>query len=186
VASGAAAVHNAAMEPTHSALILPVGEAEPAVAAHRDRLDAAAAWGVPAHITVLFPFLPPARIDAHVLGVLTRVAASVPAFFLSLDSVGWFGDRVVWLSPTPAEPIRALTAAVTAHFPGLLPYEGAFDDVVPHLTIGHDHPLPVLKAAAEDVAAHLPIRGRAAALRLTAGRPEPGEPWQTLAELPLG
>ncbi|SNY45202.1 2'-5' RNA ligase family protein [Paractinoplanes atraurantiacus] len=174
------------MEPTHSALILAVGEAEPVVAAHRERLDAAASWGVPAHITVLYPFLPPAEIDEHVLTALTGVAASVPAFFCTLERVDWFGDNVVWLAPAPATPIVTLTAAVTARFPEILPYGGEFTDIVPHLTIGHDHPREVLEAAAADITAHLPIHARVSSLRLIAGRPSPGPGWQNLAEFPLG
>ncbi|MFC3742082.1 2'-5' RNA ligase family protein [Paractinoplanes deccanensis] len=173
------------MTPTESALILAIGEAEPAVAAHRERLDRAAGWGIPAHITVLYPFLPPHEIDDRATAALTGVAASVPAFFLTLQRVSWFGDRVVWLAPTPATPIVTLTAAVTARF-GLLPYGGEHDDVIPHLTIGHDHPRPVLEAAAADVTRHLPVHARVTSMRLIAGRPEPGEPWQTLAEFPLG
>jgi hypothetical protein len=32
---------------------------EPAVSRHRARLDRAAAWGVPAHVTILYPFVTP-------------------------------------------------------------------------------------------------------------------------------
>ncbi|XVU30328.1 2'-5' RNA ligase family protein [Actinoplanes sp. CA-054009] len=174
------------MEPTHSALILAVGEAEPVVSAHRERLDAAAGWGVPAHITVFYPFLPPAELDEHVLAALTGLAASVPAFFCTLERVDWFGDNVVWLAPAPATPIVTLTAAVTARFPRIRPYDGQFTDIVPHLTIGHGHPRPVLEAAAAEVTRHLPIHARVDALRLIAGRPEPGPSWPTLAEFPLG
>ena len=39
-----------------SGLIIEVPEAETAVAAWRERLDPQAVLGVPAHITVLFPF----------------------------------------------------------------------------------------------------------------------------------
>ncbi|MFF5077699.1 2'-5' RNA ligase family protein [Actinoplanes sp. NPDC000266] len=174
------------MEPTHSALILAVGEAEPAVSAHRERLDAAAGWGVPAHITVLYPFLAPHDLDEQVLAALTGVAASVPAFFCTLERVDWFGDNVVWLAPAPATPIVTLTAAVAARFPQVQPYGGQFTDIVPHLTIGHDHPRDVLQAAAADVTRHLPIHARVDALRLITGRPEPGRSWHTLAEFPLG
>ena len=174
------------MDPTHSALIVTVPEAEPAVGRHRDRLDRAASWGVPAHVTVLFPFLPPARIDEKVLDVLGRVAAGVPAFFLTLDRLGWFGQRVVWLAPDPAEPFQQLTAAVTARFPEALPYEGAFAEVIPHLTIGEDHPVETLTAAGEAVRPHLPIRARVDTLRLVTGRREPGESWLTRALFPLG
>ena len=47
-----------------SGLIIEVPEAEPAVRWHRERLDANAPLGIPAHITVLFPFMPPEMIDA--------------------------------------------------------------------------------------------------------------------------
>ena len=110
------------MEPSRSALIVAVAEAEPVVAAHRDRLDLAASWGVPAHITICYPFLPPADLDEQVLAGLRRVAAAVPAFFCKLTEVSWFGERVVWLAPDPAEPFRALTAAGVARFPAARPY----------------------------------------------------------------
>src|SRR5689334_4891443 len=96
LAPGRPGHNNAAMEPTQSALIIAVAEAEPAVAAHRERLDRAASWGVPAHITVCYPFLPPAQIDGHVLAGLRQAAAAVPAFFCTLSTVGWFGERVVY------------------------------------------------------------------------------------------
>jgi hypothetical protein len=40
-------------DPTQSAVLVPVPEAERVVSRHRGRLDAAAALGVPAHVTVL-------------------------------------------------------------------------------------------------------------------------------------
>ena len=52
---------------TQSAVIVAIPEAEAAVAALRLRLDPAAAWGVPAHVTVLYPFLPPDEIDGRAL-----------------------------------------------------------------------------------------------------------------------
>ena len=171
----------AAVEPTRSALIVPIPEAEPAVAELRSRLDSSAAAGVPAHVTVLFPFLPPEQLTPQALAAVRLIAAGVPRFFLTLDRVGWFGDRVVWLSPTPAEPFRELTTRIAARFPRAQPYGGQFPEVVPHLTVGHDHPRPALTAAAAEVEPHLPIRARVASLRLIAG-----EPWHTLAEFPLG
>jgi 2'-5' RNA ligase len=174
------------MEPTHSALIVPIPEAEPVVGAHRDRLDESASWGVPAHVTVLYPFLAPADIDDKVLDILRRVVAGVPAFFLTLDEVRWFADRTVWLRPSPGEPFRQLTAGVAAHFPGHQPYGGAFDEVIPHLTVAEDGPADVLTATAEALRPHLPIRARVDAVRLITGREEPGGSWTTRAVLPLG
>lgn len=56
----------------HSGLIMEVPEAEPAVARHRERLDASAPLGVPAHITVLFPFMAPATIGPALRGPVRR------------------------------------------------------------------------------------------------------------------
>ena len=43
---------------------------------------------------------------------------------------------VVWLAPEPAEPFIALTELLAAAFPDHPPYEGAHDEIVPHLTLG--------------------------------------------------
>jgi hypothetical protein len=47
---------------TESAVLVPIPAAERVVSTHRSRLDGAAALGVPAHVTVLFPFVPPSAI----------------------------------------------------------------------------------------------------------------------------
>ena len=51
-----------ALDTTDSAVVIPVPEAEAVVGPHRARLDPFAAWGVPAHVTVLAPFVPPHAI----------------------------------------------------------------------------------------------------------------------------
>ena len=174
------------MTPTQSALIVAVPAAEPAVAGLRARYDRAASWGVPAHITVLFPFLAPALIDDAVLATTFEAVASVPRFELTLRRTAWFGDKVLWLAPEPAEPLRALTTAVWQRFPQTPPYEGAFGDVVPHLTVADGHPREVLAQVEHAVAAHLPIRQSVETVRLITGRREAGGTWHTVAELPLG
>jgi hypothetical protein len=68
-----------------SALLVPVPAAEPAVGQHRARLDEAARDGVPAHITVLYPFLPPAGIDKTLLAALGRLFAGRTVFGFTLD-----------------------------------------------------------------------------------------------------
>jgi hypothetical protein len=39
-----------------TALIVAVTAADPLVTVHRQRFDVTAGWGVPAHLTVLYPF----------------------------------------------------------------------------------------------------------------------------------
>ncbi|MEU4426056.1 2'-5' RNA ligase family protein [Actinoplanes sp. NPDC024001] len=174
------------MEPTLSALAVLVPEAEPAVADLRERLDPIATQGVPAHITVLIPFLPPNELTPHVLAAVRHVVAGVPRFFLTLDKVGWFGERVLWLNPSPAEPFRELTHRLAGRFPRVQPYGGEFAEVVPHLTIGHDQPYEVLTAAAAQVQQRLPIHAWVSTVHLLVGRPEPDASWVRLTDFPLG
>ncbi|UWP78487.1 2'-5' RNA ligase family protein [Dactylosporangium fulvum] len=166
-----------------TALIVVVPEAEPVVGPLRAVLDPAASWGVPAHVTVLYPFLPPHRVDGTVLAALRDVVGATPRFGAALTRVAWFGDTVVWAAPEPDQPFRDLTTAVWRRFPETPPYGGAYDDVVPHLTIGDGAPGPRLEHAAAAVAPHLPIPFTVGAVRLISG--EPGELWETVTEFPL-
>lgn len=173
------------MEPMQSALVVVVPEAEAAVGSFRASLDRAAMWGVPAHVTVLYPFLPPVRLDEAALAEAGAAVAEVPAFTVTFRRVGWFGGTVVWLAPEPDEPFRRLTAAVWRRFPETPPYAGAYSDSTPHLTIGHDQPKELLDAAAAGVSAHLPVRAVVDAVHLLHGSKEPGS-WHRVAEFPLG
>ena len=113
-----------------------------------------------AHITLLAPFLPPERIDDGVLAELSRLFADVTAFDFELTEVCEFPDGPVYLAPEPAGVFRRLTFELHHAFPEFPPYGGAFDDVVPHLTV----PLAPTEDAAElrrALRATLPLAGHA-------------------------
>lgn len=169
-----------------SAVLVPVPEAELVIGRHRARLDRAAVWGVPAHVTVLFPFLPPPQITAATLAVLAEAVASVRAFDCEFPAIGWFGSHVMWLAPRPAGPFLALTRAVSAAFPGCLPYGGAYHDVVPHLTVGEQPAggAADLRAAEAELLPGLPVSARISQAWLMTGTAAPGS-WHPVAELPL-
>jgi 2'-5' RNA ligase len=167
-----------------SGLILEVAEAEPAVASHRQRLDANAGLGIPAHITVLFPFMPPEEISSPVLASLEGLFAAVSRFCFQLDRSDWFGTDVLWLGPHDPKPFQALTRTVTREFPAFLPYEGQFGEPVPHLTVGHGRPITDLRAAEQAVNAHLPIDARATAVTLMTQQSAAG-PWTRAATFAL-
>ena len=175
-------------------LLLPVPAAEPAVGRHRARLVESARGGVPAHITVLYPFLPPAGITEQLIASLGRLFAGFDAFEFTLDRVGWFGAEVVWLGPRDPAPFRALTSAAFAAFPCCPPYGGQHAQGLPpqpHLTIGKAGGQQALRTAAESVRPCLPIEATAAEVILMTG-PRPGTPgippgqWRTVAAFPLG
>ena len=61
--------------------------------------------------------------------------AEVPAFDIALVRVDRFEEHV-WLAPEPSERFVALTELTAARFPDWPPYDGAFEEVIPHLTVG--------------------------------------------------
>lgn len=166
-----------------SAVVVPVPEAEPLVARWRATWEPPAPPGVPAHITVLFPFLRPGRIDEEVLGLLTESAAGVEPFAFELTEVGRF-PQTVYLAPTPAEPFAVLTRRAWERFPERPPYAGRYPGVVPHLTVTTTPDEETLKRAAAEAVASLPITSRAEVMLLfeedAYGRYLPR------AEIPLG
>jgi 2'-5' RNA ligase len=172
---------------TASGVVVAVPEADPVVGQHRLQLDPAAARGVPAHVTVLYPFVPPPDLGIADFDRLAEVLSGFVAFDAVFPRVDWFGDAVVWLAPEPAEQFRRLTSVVGAAFPDLLPYGGEFDDVVPHLTIGGPSRGTVdeLRLAADAVAVQLPLRTRVQEVAVLAGSSNAGS-WRTVAHVPLG
>lgn len=166
-------------------MVVPVPAAEPVVSRHRQAFDVAAGWGVPAHVTVVYPFAPPAAIDSTTMDRLRSALASVPRFRATCATTGWFGDDVLWLAPEPAEMFQALTDAVTRAFPEYPPYEGVFDEVVPHLTVGHTATTDQLVEIERHVLPQLPIHLEVTAAELWCGSPTTGG-WWRVAELPLG
>lgn len=117
-----------------SALIVEVPEVEPLVSDWRSKHDWSAQHGVPAHITLLFPFVPSEKFDARLHADLRGLFTEHPAFSFRLSHVARFPE-VAWLAPRPAEPFTALIEAISAQYPEYPPYEGIHDEVIPHLTV---------------------------------------------------
>ena len=154
-----------------TALIVPVPEAEPHVRDLRLAHDWSAARGVPAHVTILFPFADTEELDeAAVADLISRF----PAFDFELDRVEQFPDGTTWLRPTPSSPFVDLTAAVWQRWPKHPPYEGLHDEVIPHLTLSET---PI------DVRMELPIAARAREVTLI--EEEPSGQWTARLHLPL-
>jgi 2'-5' RNA ligase len=172
---------------TETAVLVLVPEAEGAVAEHRQHRDMAASWGVPAHLSVVYPFVRPADVDEHVLAELAAAVGTVAAFDCVFQRTDWFADDVLWLAPEPDLPFRELIRAVVAAFPAHPPYGGVHGDPVPHLTIGERRlgSTAQLAAAERAVRPHLPVRARVDRAVLMAGRPERAS-WQRVAEFLLG
>ena len=124
-----------------TALICRVPEAERYIARYRERYDPSARRNVPAHVTVLYPFIAPDGIDDGVLARLREIAASMPCFDYRLSRTRRF-PAALYLDPEPGDSYAALMDAVFRAFPDYPPFEGKFDTVVPHVTVAlGDEPL---------------------------------------------
>jgi 2'-5' RNA ligase len=169
-----------------SALIVTVPEAEEAVALHRAQFDDSASFGIPAHVTVLFPFMPPSEVDAQAIGTLAAVISTIPSFNATFESTGWFGTHVLWLAPMPAAVFGALTTVVADAFPNYPPFGGRHEVVIPHLTVGHAVAAgSELREAEARVLSCLPIRANVTEVALWCGIDVPGG-WRHMMGFPLG
>ena len=110
-----------------------------------------------AHITVLYPF---ARLSSVTGGFMSRlrcIIGEIDPFEFELSTIGWFGERVLYLVPTPPEPFQRMTQLLSDNFPDHLPYRGEFEEIVPHLTISEHATLSRLRDAARTASGLLPI-----------------------------
>jgi 2'-5' RNA ligase len=159
-----------------------VPEAEPVVDHWRQRHDPAAPAGVPAHVTILYPFLALGRIDAAASSELRDLFGVRPAFALEFRRFGRFPDAV-YLDPEPSDPCRELTEAVAARWPEAPPYGGAFDVVVPHLTVAQTNDEETHARVEREVAPKLPVRSVVREVWLYA---YDGSRWTPHTAFPLG
>jgi 2'-5' RNA ligase len=154
------------MSPIESALMVLVPEAEPVVKPFRDRYDPSAAAGVPAHVTLLYPFKHPDEVDQMVLDDLSRCFERYAPFGFSLSAIRRFPDAVLYLAPEPDEPFRQLTLAIWDRYPETPRYGGKWPDIVPHLSVAWVKDERQLDGIADDFArasqGRLPICATAA------------------------
>ena len=111
-----------------------------------------------AHITLLYPFKPPAELGADVLESLHNYFACFVPFSYALAAVRRFASEVLYLAPEPDGPCRDLTLALCERYPERPPYGGKFADVIPHLTVAQVQDEYDLNRIAEDFAVAAKVR----------------------------
>lgn len=126
------------MTPTgHTVLQVPVPALEPFVRERHVHYDAGFVSDDPAfvhaHITALGPFLP--GLDGPARARVEEVVAATPAFEFTLARVATFPSGIIHLVPEPGRPFQDLTMRLFDAFPACPPYAGAYDEVLPHLTL---------------------------------------------------
>jgi 2'-5' RNA ligase len=168
-------------------LVIRFAEVDRVVRDHRLRHDPWARVGVPAHVTVHFPWLPADTVDAGALAAVRDLARTVEPFDVTFSRLRWFDSSVLWLEPTPEQPLRELAQRSAGRWPEFPLYGGQFEDVIPHLTVGvlaDDGDPAALRAVEQDLSARLPLRDRASEISWLGL--EPDGRWQARSTFPLG
>jgi 2'-5' RNA ligase len=152
-----------------TAIVVVVPEAEPAVDLVRRRHTAAGAEGMPAHITLLYPFIDTNLLVSGRIAQLRDCLASFGPFDGELDRIARFqrlNDAILWLAPRASDPFIAMIEALRAEFPEHPPYGGEFESLIPHLTVAISGDPDVLASIEVDLADRLPIPIRVEAVTL--------------------
>ncbi|HKD93524.1 MAG TPA: 2'-5' RNA ligase family protein [Gaiellaceae bacterium] len=155
------------------AFSIPFRDLAPAVDEWRERTcEAKPSHGVPPHVTLLIPAPPDLE---------TAVATLEPfgPFEVTFPRLDRF-PGTLWLAPEPAEPFVRMTEALVAAFPEHPPYDGAFEEITPHLTVAQGDELGDAETALEP---RLPFRSRASSVVLF--EQVAPDRWRENAELPL-
>ncbi|MDC2954302.1 2'-5' RNA ligase family protein [Streptomyces gilvifuscus] len=166
--------------PGQTALVVPVPEAEPAVRTWRERYDPAARAGVPAHVTVLFPFLHASLVGHGTCAVLDEIFGRHRSFEVRFEACGRF-PGLLYLAPDPELPFRRLTEAVVDRWPEVPPYGGKYE-AHPHLTVAQGQDDAVLDEIETGLRAALPFTARVPTVDLVVFS---GTEWQHRASFAL-
>lgn len=137
-----------------TALVVLVPSAEEHILDLRRSLNTMA---MPAHVTVLYPFVRRSSLTSDVVSRLRRTLSEVEPFTFVLSEVGWFEERVLYLVPTPTAPFKEMTQLLADAFPSYKPYRGEFTEIVPHLTVAEGANPSKLRDAAQVISEMLPI-----------------------------
>jgi 2'-5' RNA ligase len=136
-------------------LIVPVIVAETAIRPEPSECVPIWSGGIPAHVTLLFPFPRMEQLDPAGLADLKALFAGTLPIRVTFSTVGRFPD-VVYLAPEPRDWFIRLTEALSKRY-GLLPYGGIFPSIVPHLTVARDPDLAVSERIAAALERYLPL-----------------------------
>ena len=143
-----------------------------------------AADGVPAHATLLYPFVAPGRLTQDVRDLIAGVAAEHGVFEFSLAGAARWPDTV-YVRLEPASPVVRLQAALARSFPAFPIYgRDAGFGFVPHVSVAEGSAVDDPRTMAARAWGALPLPRRAAAIEVIARGP--GGRWRTVWRIALG
>lgn len=144
--------------PTHgqTGLVIPVPTADALLTAVGARYPGTVRAGVPAHVSLLYPFVAAAELDERVTIALGELLAEQPPMRVQFAEC-YRRDGFVALRPDPIDGLKDLVSETRRRWPDVMPYEGVYGDVEPHLTVAMRCSAQVAVTIEQEVTAELPI-----------------------------
>lgn len=166
-----------------TALAVLVPEADPVVGPARARHDPGAAAGMPAHVTVVAPFIPDVVLRTSDEERLASLFGAIRPFRAVFRRCARFGDATLYLAPEPGGPFIRLTQTVMTAYPAFPPYGGRFPTIVPHLTIADGADAAILTDVERQLPKPLRIETQVREVVLFV---RAGDTWSPRRRYPLG
>lgn len=139
--------------------------------------------GVPAHVTLLYPFVGRDGLDASIRHRIESVAARHPPFEFSMTGPARWPDTI-YVAVEPIEPFVRLQADLATAFPDYPIYgEGSDFEFTPHITVAEGQAVGREDTMRSEAWAALPMPARAAWLDVIASD---GAKWDLVWRMPLG
>lgn len=149
-------------------------EAEAVASSWRRQFATDATEGMWAHLTLIYPFRDSSQVDAGTWREIVHVLRPFRSFAFRLTRTAYFHGEppVLYLVPEPSSPFVRMTETLAAAFPDTPPYGGAFDEVVPHVSVADRDDLELLAEIEMDLKRRLPIAATAREVQLVFHQPE--------------
>ncbi len=138
-----------------TALVLLTPELDPLLTRVRARCPSAVRAGIPAHLTLLHPFVPEAVLDDRARRRCAEIMRARPRMGVRFDACE-VRPGFVSVVPRPVAPLMDLIAEIRAAWPDVEPYGGRYP-AHPHVTLGLHVPAPDEQDVVEIVMRALPL-----------------------------
>jgi len=139
---------------------------------------------VPAHLTVLYPFVACERLP-EACQILREVCAAIPPFDVTMSGYDQF-PTAIYMKPVDPAPIQDVFRRVYARFPECPPYGGQWgDELQPHMTVAEFQSDYDMGAALKSLPVYRPTRFHVDRLHVMAGIDHEPIPWLTHDIIPL-
>lgn len=138
---------------------------------------------MPAHVTLLYPFVPWDELDPSIGRKIASVAARHTAFDYTMTGPERWPDTI-YVAVEPVEPFVRLQADLAATFPEYPVYgQGSDFEFSPHITVAEGRAVDDELTMHDAAWAALPLVARAAWLDVVA---TDGGKWDRIWRVPLG